>query len=87
MTLVVGGTVVLVARRSDRGDSRRRLVNHTRSEREKMKIRIKMRRGRRGGKHIRPVDRERLQRLYQAQMQQPPSGPRETYDDLIAAWK
>lgn len=84
LTVVLGGSAVLIARRTDWHIDHQRLVSSLRGENELQMRRIHIKLFHRGAKQ-RPVDRERLKRLYEIQMRHPAPGPRETYDELIAS--
>jgi hypothetical protein len=80
-----GSAVWMAARRSSRfSDRQERARSRARYERDVM-IRRLQRRLDRGRRYFRRVDRERLKRLYEFQLQHPDPGPRETYDELIAS--
>jgi len=82
-TLLVGGSV-FIASRTDHWQDRQHGAWRKRGETEAMVRWLRSKRHRRLLSGVIPVDRDRLQRLYGFQMQQPQLERRETYDELLA---
>jgi hypothetical protein len=87
LTLVVGGTAYFARRPHNlegNGQNGVDKVDDEMRRRDELMRRLKMSRVGRGRRDRRHLDRERMRRLYEFQLQEESSKPRTTYDELFA---